>query len=483
MNPTIFRIFVQFSVVLALQLTHLQAQEKHKYFEPTDALVKQRIAQWQDMKFGLLMHWGPYSQWGIVESWSICAEDEDWCRRSNPNYSDYKRAYEALGTTFNPVRFNPEKWAEAASKAGMKYLVFTTKHHDGFCMFDTKLTDYKITSDWCPFHVNPRANVTKEVFNAFREKGLWAGAYFSKPDWHCPDYWWPNFATPDRNVNYDIKTYPDRWENYVKFTHGQIEELVRDYGPLNILWFDGGWVQKLTEAEVTKYKMEQLRPKQNFQSQDIRMDEIASMARKYQPGIIVVDRAVEGPNQNYLTPENTVPESYLDYPWESCIIAGGGWSWAPNAKFMSGHKAIHTLADVVAKGGNLLLNIAPGPDGDWDPQAYALLNEIGDWLSLNGEAIYETRAQKPYKQGQCGYTKGKDGSVYAIYFAKEDETALPARMMLNEYFPKPGAEITLMGSHVNLKYKVSGDGCVVDIPANLRKPYCKHAWVLRIVEK
>mgnify|MGYP001809565327 len=231
MNQPIIRLMAALLVMLVIQKIDLHAQEKHNYYEPNDPLVKQRIEQWQDMKFGLLMHWGPYSQWGIVESWSICAEDEDWCRRSNPNYDAYKREYEALGKTFNPVRFNPEKWANAAAKAGMKYLVFTTKHHDGFCMFDTKLTDYKITSEWCPFHVNPRANVTKEIFNAFRDKGLWAGAYFSKPDWHCPDYWWPNFATPDRNVNYDVKAYPERWENYVKFTHGQIEELVRDYGP------------------------------------------------------------------------------------------------------------------------------------------------------------------------------------------------------------------------------------------------------------
>ncbi|MBI5011233.1 MAG: alpha-L-fucosidase, partial [Bacteroidia bacterium] len=225
----------------------ISAQEDERYVPETDPLVLKKLEEWQDLKFGLLMHWGTYSQWGIVESWSICAEDEPWCRRNNPNYVEYKRDYENLQTTFNPVNFDPARWAKAARNAGMKYVVFTTKHHDGFCMFDTKLTDYRITSPKTPFHSDPRSNIAKEVFNAFRAEGLWAGAYFSKPDWHSEYYWWPNFATPDRNPNYDISKYPERWENFVQFTQGQIMELTGgDYGKLDILWLDGGQVQKMS---------------------------------------------------------------------------------------------------------------------------------------------------------------------------------------------------------------------------------------------
>ncbi len=159
--------------------------ESEKYVPETDSLVIEKLNEWQDLKFGLLMHWGAYSQWGIVESWSLCPEEYGWCERkmgSNPdNYNIYKKEYEDLITTFNPVYFNPEKWAKAAKDAGMRYVVFTTKHHDGFCMFDTKYTDYKITSDDCPFSSNPRSNVTKEIFGAFRDEGLWTGAYFSNP--------------------------------------------------------------------------------------------------------------------------------------------------------------------------------------------------------------------------------------------------------------------------------------------------------------
>ena len=161
----------------------IQAQSIQKYYPNKDSLVIKRLQKWSDARFGLLMHWGTYSQWGIVESWSLCAEDEGWCARRGPysaNYDNYKSHYEALQTTFNPVNFNPSKWADAAYNAGMRYVVFTTKHHDGFCMFDTKQTDYKVTSDKCPFHSNVKANIAKEVFDAFRNKNMMTGAYFSK---------------------------------------------------------------------------------------------------------------------------------------------------------------------------------------------------------------------------------------------------------------------------------------------------------------
>lgn len=140
----------------------------------------EKLEQWQDLKFGLLMHWGTYSQWGIVESWSICSEDEPWCKRSISDYTEYKREYQNLQTTFNPILFDPAKWAKAANAAGMKYVIFTTKHHDGFCMFDSQLTDYKITGNKTPFHTNPKANITKEIFNAFRAEGFWSRGVFFK---------------------------------------------------------------------------------------------------------------------------------------------------------------------------------------------------------------------------------------------------------------------------------------------------------------
>ena len=167
-----------------------------EYYSETDPLVLNKLQEWQNLKFGLLMHWAPSSQWGIVESWSLCSEDEEWCKRKIENYTEYKLQYENLKKTFNPSKFNPGKWANAAAEAGMKYVIFTTKHHDGFCMYDSQYTDYKITSKDCPFHKNPKANIAKEIFDEFRKKDFMTGVYFSKPDWHSDYFWWQKFATP-----------------------------------------------------------------------------------------------------------------------------------------------------------------------------------------------------------------------------------------------------------------------------------------------
>lgn len=465
--------------------------EPQQYFPDPNPDIQAKIEKWQDIKFGLLMHWGPYSQWGIVESWSICPEDYDWCKRkrgSDPDdYSTYVKEYENLKTTFNPTKFNPQKWAQAAREAGMRYVVFTTKHHDGFCMFDTKYTDYKTTDMACPFHSHPKANIAREIFDAFRAQGMWTGAYFSKPDWHSDDYWWPYFPPFDRNVNYDPLDYPERWENFVQFTHNQIMELMTDYGPMDILWLDGGWVAKQSKKYMDNNYLQKARDaesgflKNRIISQDIRMDELVEKAREKQPGLIVVDRAVPGKNQNYLTPENMVPEEALPYPWESCIIAGGGWSWVPEAQYMSGRDGIHLLVDIVAKGGNLLLNIAPGPDGTWHQEAYELLDEYAAWMAINSEAIYKTRALPPYKEGRVCFTQKKDGTIYAIYLADKEEAMLPANITLSSIKIENSANISLLGSDIPLVWKKTGTRTMIVIPEVMRNnPPCKYAWVLKI---
>ena len=353
------------AVSLVLSLSVL-AQHK-KYVAPTDTAVLGSLDKWQDMKFGLFMHWGTYSQWGIVESWSICPEDEGWTQRKGPysqNYFEYVKAYENLQTTFNPVKFNPEKWAEAAKAAGMKYVIFTTKHHDGFCMFDTKQTDYKITGSKTPFSSDPRSNVTKEIFNTFRKDGFSVGAYFSKPDWHSNDYWWSYFPPKDRNVNYDPEKYPKRWQAFKDFTYNQIKELMSEYGKVDILWLDGGWVRPLETVDRSVEWQRGIKT-----NQDIDMKHIAEMARGYQPGLLIVDRTVTGPYENYTTPEQEIPHELLPYPWESCITMGNSWSYVPNDHYKSAQKIVQMLIRIVSRGGNLLLNIGPGPDGDGDPVA------------------------------------------------------------------------------------------------------------------
>lgn len=447
---TILAIILTTTVSIYAQ-QHGQIDQK-EYYPPKDNQVQQKLETWQDQKFGVLICWGTYTQWGIVESWAMCSEDEGWCARPEGyTYENFKRDYVNLKKTFNPAAFNPERWATAIKGAGVKYMLFSTKHHDGFCMWDTKYTDYKITSKECPFHTNKRADIAKEVFTAFQNEGVSCGVYFSKPDWNTEYYWWPNFATPDRNVNYDIKKYPGRWENYVQFTQNQVDELVSDYGKIDILWFDGGWVSP-------------------WNNQDIRMSEIAANARKKQPGMIVVDREVKGEYQDYMTPEFRVPNEVLPYPWETCMPIGGSWVYAVNDNYRSPAQVVALLVDICSKGGNLLMGIGPGPDGELQPQIYKTLEGVGRWMDINGEAIYSTRANSIFRDGNVCFTKSKTGdALYAIALVADDEQ-MPPEVTFNCPDIKRGDKLSILGYKGAVKYSIADGGKVtVYIPKTLNR--------------
>lgn len=438
----------------------VKAQDPYQY--PTDTLVQKKLETWVDLKFGLLMHWGTYSQWGIVESWSLCNEDEDWCKRRGPfahDYHLYKSEYEKLQSTFNPELFDPAKWAKAAADAGMKYVVFTTKHHDGFCMFDTKLTDYKITSKQCPAGFD----ATQQIVSAFREKDFFVGLYFSKPDWHCPDYWWPYFATPDRNVNYNPAKYPEKWASYKKFTYGQINELTTQYGPIDLLWLDGGWVRPKQEKNPSWVN--------SPFNQDIDMKSLAQLARKNQPGILIVDRSVGGEFENYWTPEQHIPpvNEQLPYPWETCMTMANSWSYVPNDAYKSPREILKNLCTIVSRGGNYLLNIAPDPQGEWDQKAYENLTEIGRWMNTNGSAIYGSRRNPFITESNHYYYTSKDGVNYCIYF-KEEGKDFPELFPI-EFPRKPESEVKVLGAdNASVQYEwKDGMNWKFSVPNDLKK--------------
>jgi alpha-L-fucosidase len=366
-------------------------------------------------------------------------------------------------------------------------MVFTTKHHDGFSMFDSKYTDYKVTDKECAFSNNPKSNIAKEIFNAFRNENLWIGAYFSKPDWNHENYWDPYFPPLGRNVNYDPELYPEKWQKFVEFTHNQIMELMTDYGKVDILWLDGGWVAKTSQEEINDFYSNKIKTnnggfiKNTIVNQDIKMDELVEKVRQKQPGLIVVDRAVHGKNQNYLTPENRVPDKTLPYPWESCIISGGGWSYTPDAKYMTGRDGIHMLIDVVAKGGNLLLNIAPSPEGEWQQGAYDLLEEYSVWMKINSTAIYNTKPIAPFKENNICMTQNKEGNVFLFYMAEEGENQIPSEVIVKSINPQNGTRISMLGSKETLKWEKLAKGFKVVIPEYLRNNLpSKYAYTIKI---
>ena len=413
------------------------------YVWPTDQQVLDKLDKWQDLKFGVLFHWGLYSVPGIVESWSICSEDEDWIPRDKSmSYEDYKKWYWGLKDKFNPVNFNPEQWADVMEDAGMKYMLFTTKHHDGFCMFDSKYTDFSIANG--AFRDNPRNNVAKYVFEAFRQKNFMIGCYFSKPDWHCEWFWNPYYSTPNRRQNYKIEQHKDWWKNYQTFTENQLGELMSDYGSMDILWLDGGWVT----------------------GDDVNLDRVLEKARKTHPGLISVDRSIRGKNENYQTPERSIPATQLNYPWESCITLSNDWGWVPNAPYKSPEKVISILAEIVAKGGCLALGVGPTADGIIEQPVVDRLHKIGEWMRANGEAIYSTRTTPVYNDGKTWFTANKDGeTLYAIYTVSDGET-LPATIEWKGNLPK--GKMTLLQTGKKVKYSCEGDKVVVKLPEGLK---------------
>ncbi|MGA2230102.1 MAG: alpha-L-fucosidase [Tepidisphaeraceae bacterium] len=363
------------------------------------------IEHWRDMKLGLFIHWGPWSQTGKGSIWEITHETDPIKRQ----------AYFDLPKTFNPTRFDPAAWASMAKRAGVKYVVFTTKHHDGFCNFDTATTDFRITNPQFPYHASPNADITAALTRAFRAAGLGVGLYFSNLDWHYPG----NGFTDQGRLSPDFpRQSPAAWNDYVQFETNQVHELLGNYGKIDIFWFDIPW-----PAQAQSDWLPMLR-----------------MMRRQQPNVIIDDRG-SGPFADFSTYEQAVPAGGVPGPWESNITISEGagfWYKGPDAQYKSSQQLIRLLADVASKDGNLLLNIGPGPDGAWAPQEQQRLSELGDWLADNGPAIYGTRGSLTDAQPSWGRVTHNGKKTYLIVFD----------------WPKPGEPLELANGLIGGARKV-----------------------------
>ena len=374
------------------------------YVLPEEQEVLEHLEWFKDQKLGLMIHWAPGSQFSVPESWTLAAKtpwdtdsDAPWMT-SDVNWIDnleeYRESLMNTNKTFNPVKFRPEQWAKMAKDCGFKYLLFTTKHHDGFCMYDSEFTDYKITAADCPFHTHKHADIVASLYDAFRKEGLGISVYFSKPDWHVPYYWSPDFPNNYHiNANYSPEEHPELWEQFVQYTHNQIKELTSRYGKVDALWLDGSWVSE------------------GYNHQNVRIGEVVDEIRATtQPHLIVAERESGGRYENILTPEQKVPDEPILVPWESCITINKDFSFRYDGDLYlkSAQEIVHMLIDVVVKGGNLALNVTPQPDGELPAKTLETLNELGNWLKINGEGIYGTRPLSPYATNILGYTQKQD---------------------------------------------------------------------------
>ena len=347
-----------------------------------------RMAWWREARFGLFVHWGPVSLKGTEIGWSRGAE-----RRGNGNGKGEipVEVYDNLYKQFNPVKFNADEWVGIAKNAGMRYLVFTSKHHDGFINFDSKLTDYKITSPGSPYG----KDIVAQLAKACQATGMKFGCYYSPPDWHHPDY---------RN---------ERHAKYIEYMHGQVRELCTNYGPMSIIWFDG---LGGTAADWGAPKLH-------------------DMIRELQPGVIINNRA--GVPADHDTPEQQIGAFQNERPWETCMTLCTQWSWKPDDKMKSLKECIQTLVRTVGGDGNLLFNVGPMPDGRIEPRQAERLTEMGRWLEANGQSIYNTRGG-PFKYSMVGpgnYSSTHRGNLVYLHVLGFEEgseqvelRAIPAKV-------------------------------------------------------
>ena len=334
------------------------------------------VQAWREMRFGLFIHWGPVSLKGTEIGWSRGGQRRG--RNDRSTGSIPVDVYDNLYKQFNPVKFNADEWVQIAKDAGMKYLVFTSKHHDGFSMFDSQMTDYKISNS--PF----KRDVVKELADACHKGGLKLGYYYSPVDWYHPDYRTENHA------------------RYIKFMHGQLREICSNYGKIDIIWFDGLGGTAKDWGSVNLFKM----------------------IRRLQPHVIINNRA--GLPADHDTPEQRIGKFQIDRPWETCMTICRQWAWKPNDQLKSLKQCIQTLVRVVGGDGNFLFNVGPMPDGRIEPRQVERLKEMGEWLKQYGHTIYGTRGG-PYKPGSWGASTNKGNSIYVhVLNWSDDRLILPA---------------------------------------------------------
>jgi alpha-L-fucosidase len=345
---------------------------------------EQRLQWWRDAKFGLFVHWGPASVSGKEISWSRIGR---WSKQLG-HPSTPPEVYDQLYKHFNPTKFDADAWMKMARGAGMKYVVFVCKHHDGFAMWDTKLSDYSIT------HSPYGRDICRQIADAAHRQGLRLGWYYSTWDWTHPDY-----------LKGDNAKYNDYYE-------GQVRELLSNYGKVDVLWFDhvaGNW-------------------------SDYRFPELFKLIHDLQPDILVNDRAAKFVGKpadrptpdvaalvkgDFSTPERRIGKFQTTRAWETCIPitdiskgkGGGGWSYRPGERTRSYEECLAMLVNCVTGDGNLLLNVGPLPTGEIDPKQVEVLGRMGAWLEQFGQSIYATRGG-PYRNGAWGGSTYRDRTVY-----------------------------------------------------------------------
>lgn len=336
------------------------------------------VEAWQDMRFGMFVCWGPVTLTGLEIGWSRGAPRGGEFRVREGQGPTPVDVYDTLYKKWQPDKFDARQWVQTAKDAGCRYMIFLVKHHDGFCLYDSKLTEYKSTgkeSAW-------KHDVMADIADACHAADLKLIVYYSQPDWYHPDY---------RTKNH---------HRYIEYLHGQVRELLTNYGRIDGFWFDLGG-----------------------EPEDWDTVKLFQMMRTLQPWLIINNRC--GVPGDFDTPEQRIGPFQLGRPWETCMTLGTQWSWKPDDRIKSLKECIDVLVTCVGRNGNLALNTNPMPDGRIEPRQADTFREIGGWLEQNGDSIYGTRGG-PFWGLDCLSTR-KDKTIYFHVLKWHDDTlVLPA---------------------------------------------------------
>jgi alpha-L-fucosidase len=367
------------------------------------APVSDRLAWWREARFGMFIHYGPVTLTGREISWSRANSNPQCPNKGKTPVAVYDNLYKK----FNPTDFNAADWAGVAKTAGMKYVVLTAKHCDGFLLWDSKVDGYNITAT--PF----QRDLCAEFARAVRADGLKLGWYFSPMDWRDPDF------RTERNTA------------FLPRMQGEIRELLSQYGRIDVMWFDFDGREAVYDQTNTYALVKKLQPQ-------------IIVNNRLDLGVKQSNRLLLNPNADYYTPEQQIGAYDDQRPWETCMTLGTQWSWKPDDKIKSAAEVVSILCRVAGGDGNLLLNVGPMPDGRIEPRQVEVLKQVGAWMQVNGESIYGTRGG-PWKPTPAVTSTRKDRAVYLhVLQAKGTTLELPAipRKIESASIPGGGAIAT-----------------------------------------
>ncbi len=337
-----------------------------------------RIDWFEEARFGMFIHWGLYSILGRGE-WVMHIEQIP------------KEEYSQLAQKFNPKKFDAEKWVSLAKEAGMKYMVLTTRHHDGFSLFDSKVSDFTSVK------TASKRDFVAEYVKACRKFGVKIGFYYSLLDWRYSAY----FNGPKKN--------PEEWKEFIEYVHNQVKELMTNYGKIDYLFFDGEWIPNIKFNRTLIEQKESPEIAKSWSSK-----ELNAMVRRLQPHIIINNRS--GLPEDLDTPEQFIVASEGNRLWESCITMNDNWGYSKgDNNWKSTRQLIQNLVRCVSSNGNFLLNVGPKPDGTIPTHSVRRLKDIGKWMKVNKESVYGC-GKAPFGGGMVGLTTAKDNTVYLHIF-------------------------------------------------------------------